>query len=357
MKLREGKISIASLLIVTSITILLMFLELNSKSKVPSAYYNEKKEAAELTLKAFGAIREAANELHIPIDRINDPNETGLIGLQYSPLTTERSDLNAKLTSANPNFAALIVQLLKSSGTKEGDVIAVSLTGSYPALNIAVLSALKILKLNPIIITAVSSSMWGANYPQWTYLDMLTVLNKKGLIEFETTAASFGGEDDIGRGLSPEGRAGIEAAMLRNNVQSLNVSNLEDAIKRRFDIYHDTRKVKLFINVGERTTALAGIDIVSGLIKPRQIKSGKGVIAQFSQLGISVINITDINNIAQEYGLPIAPIPTPDVGEGKLYSEFRYSITQAIISLTILLIILFIVLRYDIDYYLQRRKK
>lgn len=356
MKLREGKISITSLVIATSITILLMFLELNSKSKVPSAYYQEKKEAAELTLKALKAVKEAVNERHIPIDRINDPNETGLIGLQYSPLTTERSDISAKLTSTNPNFAALIVQLIKNSGAKEGDVIAVSLTGSYPALNIAVLSALKILKLNPIIITSVSSSMWGANYPEWTYLDIAAVLSQKGLIEFETAAASIGGEDDIGRGLSPGGREIIKTAMLRNKVPSLEAGNLEDAIKKRYNIYTNGRKVRLFINVAEHTTALAGIDITSGLIRPRHIKSGKGIIAQFSRSGIPVINIIDINSIAQEYGLPIAPIPLPNVGEGKLYSVFRYSVSQAIISLAILLVILFIVLRFDINYYLQRRK-
>ena len=147
MKLRKDKISILSLLIITIITILLMVLELSSKSKVKAEYFDDKIAAAELTLQSFKAIKETVDSLNIPIDRINDPNETGLIGLQYSPITTERGDLNAKLTSINPNFAALIIQLLKKAGTRKDDLVAVSFTGSLPGMNIAALSAIKILQL------------------------------------------------------------------------------------------------------------------------------------------------------------------------------------------------------------------
>lgn len=357
MKLREGKISILSLLILSTITVLLMALELNSKSKFRAEYFDEKIKAAELTQQAFKAIKEAAYNLNIPIDRINDPNETGLIGLQYSLITTERGDLNAKLTSTNPNFAALLVKFLRAAGLKKNDAVAVSFTGSYPALNIAVLSAIKILQLKPIIITSVSSSMWGANYPQFTYLDMEQVINQKGIIEFKTIAASIGGGDDIGRGLSLEGREKIEAAITKNNIKILDVENLEDAIRKRLEIYNKNGNVKLLINVGERATASAGSDIESGLIKARQIKMGKGIIAQFSRSGIPVINLIDINYLAAKYKLPVAPIPLPEIGESNLYYVFRYSVGQAIISLVILFIILFIILRFDIDYYLKRRKK
>lgn len=356
MKLRKGKISILSLLIITAITILLMVLELSSKSKVKSEYFDEKIEAAELTLQSFKAIKETVDSLNIPIDRINDPNETGLIGLQYSPITTERGDLNAKLTSTNPNFAALIVQLLRKAGAKKDDLVAVSFTGSLPGMNIAVLSAIKTLQLMPIIITSVCSSMWGANYPQFTYLDMEQVLNQKGIIEFKTAVASIGGEDDIGRGLSPEGRENIEAAIARNNIQILEIENLDDAINRRIEIYNNMGEVKLLINVDEQTTTLTGPDVGSGFIKPRQIKFGRGIVAQFSQSGIPVINLIDINNLAERFKLPVAPIPLPEIGKGNLYHEYRYPVGQAIISIVILFIILFIVLRYDIDYYLKRRK-
>lgn len=357
MRLREGKISILSLSIVTIITIIFMIFELNSKTRVKTDYFEKKLQAAELTQQSFRIIKKAVDSLNIPIDRINDPNETGLIGLQYSPITTERGDLNAKLTSTNPNFAALIVTFLKDAGLKKDDTVFVSLSGSFPALNIAVLSAIKTVDMHPIITTSVGSSMWGANYPQFTYVDMESVLNQAGLLKFKTVAASIGGEDDIGRGLSPEGREMIDAAIARNNIQLLDGSNVVEVIDKKIEILNEHGTARLFMNVGEQNTALAGADIRSGFIKPRQIKLGTGLIAHFSKAGTPVINIIDINHLAQRYGLPIAPIPLPKVGTGSLYYEFRYSVSLAIIFMIILFIILFIVLRYDIDYYQKRRKE
>ena len=356
MKIRDGKISILSLLIVTTITILLMILELNSKTKVEAKYYDEKLQAAEITQNAFIAIKSAVQEMGIPIDRINDPNETGLIGFQYSPITTERGDLESKLTSTNPNFAALIVELLKHGGAKQGDVVAFSLTGSYPALNIAALSAARVLGLKPIIITSVGSSMWGANFPEFTYLDIEALLERKGILDTKTSAASIGGEDDIGRGLSPAGREIIEQAVLRNNVLLLEAGNLDEIIDEKMEIYNAEGRIKAFVNVGEKTTALVGSEATTGFIRPRALRAGRGTIAQFSSRGIPVINLIDIDELAETYDMPAAPIPLPRPGEGRLYYEYRYSVTFAIFATVILVVILFIVLRFDVDYYLKRRK-
>jgi poly-gamma-glutamate system protein len=354
MKLREDKISNIPLLIVTIITLVFITLELHSKARVQASYFDEKVHAAELTLRAYAVIKDAVNRLNIPIDQINDPNRTGLIGMQYSPITTERGDLNAKLTSTNPNFAALIVQLLKESGVEKNDTIAVSFTGSFPALNIAVLSALKTLKVQPMIITSVSASMWGANYPQLTYLDMERELRDTEIFDYQSIYASIGGEDDIGRGMSPEGREIIESAIKRNNVLMLEATNLTESIQKRWDIYTASGKPRVFINVGGGSAALAGMDIVSGYIRPLEIKSGQSLIAQFSKSNVPVINLADINHLAEEYRLPNTPIPLPEIGEGNLYYQMRYSVSQAIVYTIILAILLFIVLRFDIDYYLKK---
>jgi poly-gamma-glutamate system protein len=356
MKKREGRISILSLLIVTSITILLMIIELNSKTRVEARYYDEKLAAAETAQRAFRAVKNHVFDLGITIDRINDPNETGIIGIQYSPITTERGDLEAKLTSTNPNYAALIVELIKDAGVKRNDLVAVSQSGSYPGLNVNTLSALEVLGLQPVIITSISSSMWGANYPQLTYLDMESMLIKEGIFNSKTTAASLGGEDDLGRGLSPAGREIIVQAALRNNVPLLDAVNLDEMIERKMSEYNAAGKIKLFINVGETTTALAGTEATAGRLRPRAIRTGKGLVARFSSMGLPVVNLLDIDGLAKAHGLATAPIPLPNPGEGRLYYEYKYSVTFAVIATVILVIILFILLRFDIDYYLKRRK-
>jgi poly-gamma-glutamate system protein len=356
MKKREGKISILSLLIVTTITILLMIVELNSKTKVQTKHYRDKFDAAEKANESFAVIKDTVLHMGIPIDRINDPNETGIIGLQYSPITTERGDLDAKLTSTNPNLAALVVKLLKEAGVQKGDMIAISLTGSLPALNISVASAIEVLELNPVIITSVSASMWGANYPELTYLDMENILVEHGIFRWKTSAASLGGEDDVGRGLSPAGREILEQAALRNNVPMIEARNLDEIIEKKMERFGAPGKAKVFINTGEHPTALAGLVADRGLVKPYSIKTGSGLIARFSQAGVPVINLIDINTMAQDNGLDVAPIPLPKPGEGRLYYEYKYSVAIAVLATLILAVILFVVLRFDVDYYMKRRK-
>ncbi len=356
MKKREAKLSILSLLIVTTITILLMIVVLNTKTRVQAKYYDQKLAAAKTAQNASAAVKQAVNAMGMPIDRINDPNETGLIGIQYSPITTARGDLTPVLTSTNPNFAGLIVQLLNEAGLKKHDTVAVLLTGSLPALNLSVMSAIQTLGLVPVTITSIGSGMWGANFPLFTYLDMEAVLIRAGIFEYGTAAAAIGGEDDIGRGLSPAGREMIDSAATRNDVAILNGTSLEDMIARKIAFFEGGGRIKALVNAGDRTTAFAGLEMRSGLIRPHTVRTGSGLIAHFSQKGIPIIELSDIAQLAQDYDLPVAPIPLPIPGEGRLYREYRYSVTAAAIAAVCIALILFVVLRYDIDHYLKRRK-
>ncbi len=307
----------------------------------------------------FERIKQEKIRRNIPIDPVNDPNETGLIGNQHSLITSEPGDLNAKLTTTNPNISAVIVELLRKCRVAEGDVIAVSFSGSFPALNIAVISALQTLNLKPIIITSVSSSMWGANIPKFTYLDMENTLYQNSEIKFRSHAASIGGEDDLGRGISPEGRKLIMEAIKRNGAKLLEARNLEDAIEKRMNLYYDlsrAQEIACYINVGGSAAALAGFDLPTGILDPMKYSFHQGVAGRFLRNGVKVINLNNIGSLARRYELPIAPIPMPEIGEGKLYYQKKYSVALSVIFLIILGIFIFVVLRIDIDYYLRRHK-
>jgi len=88
-------------------------------------------------------------------------------------------NLEAKRTSTNPAFAALLVKYFKEANLKKGDVIAIGASGSFPTLIVAVLSAARVLELEPLIIYSVGSSEYGANLPEFTFVEMLDSLNKK----------------------------------------------------------------------------------------------------------------------------------------------------------------------------------
>ena len=115
-------------------------------------------------------------ESSVFIDDENDPNETGLIGSPFSLITTDEGDLDAKLTTLDPNFSAGMVELMVQIGIEKNDTVAVLLTGSMPGGNIAVLTGLKALGAYPVVITSVGASQWGANHIDFTWLDMEKIL-------------------------------------------------------------------------------------------------------------------------------------------------------------------------------------
>ena len=52
------------------------------------------------------------------------------------------SYIKKQRSAANPNIAAMIVDMLTQCGVKAGDPVAVNCSGSFPGLNVSVLCAL-----------------------------------------------------------------------------------------------------------------------------------------------------------------------------------------------------------------------
>ena len=74
--------------------------------------YDQKVEAANLMHDAMTILKESRMEQGVFIDIENDPNETGMVGSPFSLVTTDEGDLDAKLTTLDPNFAAVMVDLM-----------------------------------------------------------------------------------------------------------------------------------------------------------------------------------------------------------------------------------------------------
>jgi poly-gamma-glutamate system protein len=324
----------------------------NGKTDVKQSWYEEKLKAARLCELASNHLKSLRLEKGIFIDAINDPNQTALIGQEYTLITTDRGNINSKLSSNNPNFAAVIVQLLKDAGVRQNDHVAVAFTGSFPALNIAVIAALETLHLNPIIITSVGSSNFGANDPYFTWLDMERELYNAGIFTSRSVAASIGGGNDNGRGLSPEGRELILKAIRRNGMEIIYEKHLEESIGRRLEIYDSCRSnhpIKAYINVGGGIASLGntinGRLIPAGLTQflPMRNYPVRGIIIEMGRKKIPIIHLLNIDKLLSDYGLPVNPVPLPEPGDGGIFSEKRYNLTITSIATGILVIVIFLV--------------
>jgi poly-gamma-glutamate system protein len=322
------------------------------KVDVKRKWYEEKLEASTLAMKACKFLKEQRLDKGVFIDAVNDPNRTALIGQDITPITTDRGYIEAKLTSLNPNFAAVVVDMLKEADIKQNDVVAVSFTGSFPGLNIAVHSALQALKIKPIIITSVGASNWGANDPYFTWLDMERSLYDAKLFKYKSVAASTGGGLDRGRGLSPEGRELIHTAVERSKIEFINEEYLENSIEKRLNIYkkHSKKPIKLYINVGGGIASIGSTEnyqfIPSGFSPPLRIMNFpiKGVLVRMSEDDIPFIHLLNITQLAKKYGLPVSPSPLPQPGEGEIFIQKQYNVTLTIIITIILLAFISVIL-------------
>jgi len=320
----------------------------------PQPYLDQKMAAASRTLRCFELIREQRLGTPASLDRENDPEASGLIGQEQTLTTTDRGVLEAKLTSVNPNFAAVFVDYLHRLRLKPGDAVAVSLTGSFPALNIALLAAMDELQLKAIPITSVGASMWGANDPAFTWLDMERMLHERQVLSTRSIAASLGGSNDRGRGLSPKGRALLRDAIARAGITPISEPTLEESIQRRLALYDEAAKpehVKAFVNVGGGSAAI-GNQMGADLLRPgvnRKIPqhnwTQRGVLHHFAARGVPVIHVLNVESIARTYGLPLMPERVPPVGQGRIFYREGYDLRIVAPSLAVYLVLCFGVLR------------
>lgn len=305
-----------------------------TKVEKQGRYHGLKIRAATLAAEAFEMLRQHRLSESAVLDLVNDPAGTGLIGPEHSLITNARGVLTAKLTTLNPNFAAVIVDYFSQIGLKEGDPVGIAVSGSFPGMNINVYAAIQTMKLRPIIVTSVGASNWGANDPDFTWLDMEHLLVKEGIFHFRSVAASSGGADDMGRGLSPLGRRLIQEAVERNNIPFLESESIEEAIEKRMEIYDNaTRPDRLsaYVNIGGGIASLGSSQnralIQPGLSTDLGLRNfpRKGVIIRMAQRGIPVIHLNQIESIAQRFGLPRAPEYMPEVGEGEVFAKEAYN--------------------------------
>ena len=344
-----------SLILLMLVSIALFIWVENSRVFMSDKYYEEKLEAAKLMQRAEVAIKEYRNSEGIYIDEVNDPNRTAMIGAKQSPIVTDRGDLTSKLTSLNPNFAAVIVEMFEEANLKKGDKIAVSCTGSFPALNIAVLSAAKVLELEPIIISSVGASMFGATDPEFTWLDMEEFFIQQNIFEYKSIAASLGGGRDLGRGLSKNGRELIIENINKHNIQFVQTKTLEQNILKKMEIYKTSNEndIALYVNIG------GGLSSIGATLNGKLIDPGlhryltltnpplKGTMLLFADEGIPIVHLLDITRLAEDYQLPLAPDPLPEPGNGSMFSNVKYDLRIATISFIILLILILIVIFFD----------
>ena len=338
----------STLVFLSLLSLVCFLIAINTRTIDVSGSYEQKVQAAELMKKGMDVLKGSRMESGVFIDIENDPNETGLVGSPFSLITTDEGDLDSKLTTLDPNLSAGIVDLMVQLNLSSKDTVALLMTGSMPGANIAVLTACKALGIHPISITSVGASQWGANQVDFTWLDMEKILFENDLIPTRSIAASIGGRNDMGRLLSPAGRNIITDNIQYHDIPIIRKDRLAENIEHRMDIFSGIKKIsnyKAVINVGGGVASLGtsfnlrllppGVVIRSDISNIGRPGGIEGVLSKFLNSNVPGLHILNIRPLTEQFKMPFAPIPIPEIGSGSLYADERYNIWVAAVCLLV----------------------
>jgi len=286
-----------------------------------------------------------------------DPNHTGLVGDEYTGLTTTLGNLEAKRTTTNPAMAGMMAQLLKEAGVKKGDTVAVGCSGSFPSMAIATLAASEALGVTPLMIASLGSSSYGATRTEMTLLDILTMLDSAGVFNRVPEAVSLGGADDVGNEFESEVRMALVEKIKRSGIPFLFEPDLQQNVARRLRLYfgaNGSRRIAAFVNIGGNFADLGTSPLIlklePGINRTVEIPHAKethGVVFAMANRHIPLVHVLNIKGLVLKYGIPWDPVPLPEV-EGAVQAHVRIGVTSPaglIIVLYVAALVLILVFR------------
>ena len=343
----------STLFFIALFNLVLVFLAVKSETKVKKIGYEDKIIAVELMEQLIFELNKNFIIEKSKLDMYN----SGLIGLQNSPITTIQDNdslmFKSKLLTTHPNFAALIVEFFYDAEISSGDTIAVSMTGSFPGANLALLSVCETMNITPIIMSSAGSSAWGANRVDLSWPIIESYLFDNNFLRNRSIVYSMGGDNDNGDNLSDKGIEILESS-IPNNVNFINEFSLIDNISKKINFFDsNSNNYSMYVNIGGGASSLGnGLDKDSlqvGLINFLDIQDigfsefKKSISYNFlTEKSIPMLNIKNIIKLVpQDY---VSDIMTGDmkVGKGSLF--YRYDpYNPFVISLCLLLSIALIV--------------
>ena len=293
-------------------------------------YYDTQLEAVRILENCFSAVKGYKETLGIPLSPY-DVHNTGLIGEEFTGITTTIGALEAKRTTAWPDMAALCVRMLHEAGVRPGDKVGAGFSGSFPGMNLAVVAACEAMDVELICISSVGASTYGANNPELTFPEMLHRLAEDGIIRTRSAAVTMGGDFDIGMEMLPELSGPVRERLINFGLNLVDIRDFTQNLAWRESLYEESGSLDCFVAVGGNLTSLGrgeeGATLGQGVMKTRSkvlLDEDSGLVQRYMARGIPVINLLNIKQIMVEYGMPFDPQVWPETGSSAAYSTVRY---------------------------------
>jgi poly-gamma-glutamate system protein len=275
-----------------------------------------------------------------------DPWQCGMIGLEWSGVTTTLGELSSKRTACNPAWAIQYKRWFNELDLKPGDPIAIYSSASFPALLLNALAAAEEMQLQPLLIVSLGASTWGANHPDNLWPAQGAELRRGGFIRKKADYYTLGAGSELARGLSPEGVMLLRQAAKNADVELLMADGLEDMVSLKSKLLDDYQ-ARVFISIGGSQANLGASEDVlklqTGLVPASEVAiAGNGVIGFAMQKGIPVIHMLNIKSISDRVGIPYDSKP-------RKMGPARVGVGWSLVGLVLFFIVLFTHRRWRLE--------
>ena len=360
----------STLFFIALFNICMVYLAVNSETKIKRLGFHHKVQAAEKMQQCLSALNQNFSLKKSKLDIYN----TGLIGVNNSSITTiqdyDSSMVKSKLLTTHPNFSAIFVDLFYEAEIQSGDTIAVSMTGSFPGANIALLSVCETMNITPIIMSSAGSSSWGANREELSWPIIESFLHNQKILNKKSIVYSMGGDNDNGDNLSDRGIEILES-VIPDNVVFVNELNLLDNIEIKLSLFKKiSSNYSMYVNIGGGASSLGlGNDkdtLQVGLINLLDIQDLKfdgfenSIAYNFLNSetegeAISMLNIKNITKLVPEsYRIEFFN-GNMDIAKGSLF--YKYDSYNPIVILLCLFLSLGMIISIGIFSHFQIKKR
>jgi len=246
--------------------------------------------------------------MNIASDQKIDPWRTGLIGVEWSPITTTMGKLEAKRTATDPGWAVLFFKWYRTLGLREGDNLAILASGSFPGFLLSAIMAAEKMDLELLVIPSLGASSWGANLPDLPLTAIIETLRRGGFVRVVPKAATLGGAGERAADLSPEGRAILMESLESSGIPLIYAGSLEEIMPQKWNTLA-AFSPKAIVQIGGSQANLgtdeAVLRLEPGIILPEEVtEAGNGIIARALESGIPVIHMLDVRALSREAGIP-----------------------------------------------------
>jgi poly-gamma-glutamate system protein len=194
-----------------------------------------------------------------------------------------------------------------------------------------------------LAIISLGASQWGANQPEFSWLEIEECLRQAGFNQHRLLALSWGGEDDSGKEYPEDFRKRTLEKASNLNLKFLETGSLEQRVQQHLKLYFEAageKGIKAFINLGGSSVSLGQdasiLELSPGLTSVKKIppEKSRGMIQEMARLGIPVIHFLNIRQLIEAYNFPWDPQPLPQPGENLFWPDDQSTKSKPIILFT-----------------------